>query len=119
MNTGWAGVAVARLLPIYPHVGQAESTGSRLSAAVVHADAYSMKLSPDYFPDELRMDWRQVRDLRRDIAQEAGTYRIIRLVQPEGSHYWEVEVAYRPTGELFCLRWRAEWADRLRRDAGY
>jgi hypothetical protein len=78
-----------------------------------------MELSPDYFPDELRMGWRLARALRRDIDQEPQTYRVTRLLQPEGSHYWEIEVAYRPTGDVFCLRWWAEWAERLRRDAGY
>jgi len=78
-----------------------------------------MDLSPDYFPDELRMDWCQARALRRDIDQEPETYHVVRLTQPEGSPYWEIEVAYRPTGELFCLRWWAEWAERLRSDAGY
>jgi len=63
-----------------------------------------MDLSPDYFPDELRMDWRQARALRRDIDQEAETYRVTRLLQPEGLSSWEIEVAYRPTGELFCVR---------------
>jgi hypothetical protein len=48
---------------------------------------YSMELSLDYFPDELRMDWRDARELRRDIAQEADAYRVVRLAQPEGSHY--------------------------------
>ncbi len=78
-----------------------------------------MELSPDYFPDELCMDWRQVRALRRDIAQEAETYRVVRLAQLEGSPSWEIEVEYRPTGELFRVRWWAEWAERLRSDAGY
>ncbi len=110
---------MARLLPNIPPVGTIESTGSRLSAAVVQADAYSMELSPDYFPDELRMGWRAAHKLRRDIAQEPETYRIVRLTQPEGLPYWEIDVEHRPTGELFCVRWWAEWADRLRRDAGY
>jgi len=78
-----------------------------------------MELSPDYFPAELRMDWREACALRRDIDQEAGTYRVTRLLQPEGLPYWEIEVEYRPTGELFCLRWWAEWVERVRRDAGY
>jgi hypothetical protein len=105
-----------------------------------------MELSPDYFPDELRMDWCQARALRRDIDQEAETYRMTRLLQPEGlpssensrrrrccpvlfsrgmvaarrgDHYWEIEVEYRPTGELFCVRWWAEWVERVRTDAGY
>jgi len=78
-----------------------------------------MELSPEYFPDELRLDWRQARALRRDIDQEAETYRVTRLLQPEGSHYWEIEVEYRPTGELFCIRWWAEWVERVRTDAGY
>lgn len=78
-----------------------------------------MELSPDYFPDERRMDWHQTRDLRRDIDQEAKTYRVVRLAQPKGSPSWEIEVAYRPTGEVFCLRWWAAWAERLRSDAGY
>ncbi len=43
-----------------------------------------MELSPDYFLDELRMDWRTARALRRDIDQEAETYRVVRLAQPEG-----------------------------------
>ncbi len=78
-----------------------------------------MELSPDYFPDELRLDWRAARELRRDVEREAETYRVVRLAQPEGSPSWEVEVAYRPTGELFCVRWWAEWVERLRKDAGY
>lgn len=78
-----------------------------------------MELSPAYFPDELRMGWRDARELRRDIAQEAAAYRVVRLAQPEGSHYWEIEVEHRPTGAVFCLRWWADWADRLRQDAGY
>ncbi len=78
-----------------------------------------MELSPDYFPDELRMDGRQARALRRDIDQEAETYRMMRLLQPEGLPYWEIEVAYRPTGELFCVRWWAAWVERVRTDAGY
>ncbi len=78
-----------------------------------------MELSPDYFPDELRMDWRQARDLRRDIDQEAETYRVVRLLQPEGLPYWEIKVEHRPTGELFCIRWWAEWVERVRTDAGY
>ena len=78
-----------------------------------------MELSPDYFPDELRMDWHQARDLRRDINQEAETYRVTRLLQPEGLPSWEIEVEYRPTGELCCLRWWAAWVERVRTDAGY
>jgi len=78
-----------------------------------------MELSPDYFPDALRLDWRAARDLHRDIAQEAETYRVVRLAQPEGLPSWEVEVAYRPTGALFCVRWWAAWVERLRSDAGY
>ena len=100
-------------------MGIVESTGLWLSSCVVGADAYSMDLSPDYFPDELRMDWHQARDLRRDINQEAETYRVVRLAQPEGLPSWEIEVEYRPTGEVFCLRWWAEWAERVRSDAGY
>ena len=78
-----------------------------------------MELSPDNFPDELRMDMHQARDLRRDINQEAETYRVTRLLQPEGLPSWEIEVEYRPTGELFCLRWWAAWVERVRTDAGY
>ena len=78
-----------------------------------------MELSPDYFPDELRMDCHQARDLRHDINQEAETYRVTRLLQPEGLLSWEIEVEYRPTGELFCLRWWAAWVERVRTDAGY
>jgi len=100
-------------------MGIVESTGLWLSSCVVGADAYSMDLSPDYFPDELRMDWRAARDLHRDIAQEAQTYRVVRLAQPEGSSSWEIEVAYRPTGALFYVRWWAAWVERLRSDAGY
>ena len=65
------------------------------------------------------MDWHQARDLRRDINQEAETYRVTRLLQPEGLPSWEIEVEYRPTGELFCLRWWAAWVERGRTDAGY
>jgi len=36
-----------------------------------------------------------------------------------GLAYWEIEVEYRPTGEVFCLRWWAEWCERLRSGAGY
>ncbi len=87
--------------------------------ASVGADAYRMELSPDYFPDALHMDWRQARALRRDITQEAETYRVVRLLQPKGLSSWEIEVAYRPTGELFCIRWWAKWVERVRSDAGY
>ncbi len=90
-------------------MGTCDSTGSWLSLFVVGVDVYSMELSPDYFPDELRMDWCQARDLRCDIAQEAEIYRVVRLAQPKGSSYWEIEVEHRPTGELFCVRWWAEW----------
>ncbi len=48
------------------------------------------------------MGWHQARALRRDIDQEPQTYRVTRLLQPEGSHYWEIEVAHRPTGDVFC-----------------
>ncbi len=109
----WSGYCLT------PHMGIVESTGLWLSSCVVGADAYSMDLSPDHFPDELRMDWHQARDLRRDIEQEAETYRVTRLLQPEGSPSWEIEVEYRPTGELFCVRWWAEWVERVRTDAGY
>ena len=79
-----------------------------------------MELAPDnYFPDELRMGWCDVRELRRDIAQEAQTYRIVRVLQREGLPSWEIEVEHRPTGAVFCLRWWAEWAERLRKDGGY
>jgi hypothetical protein len=78
-----------------------------------------MELSPDYFPDELRMGWREARELRRDIDQELESYRVVRLMQPEGSPYWEIEVEHRPTGELFCVRWWAAWVERVRTDAGY
>ncbi len=77
-----------------------------------------MELSPDYFPDALRMDWRQACALRRDIDQEPETYRVVRLTQPEGKPYWEIEVEHRPTGELFQVRWWAEWVERVRSDAG-
>ena len=60
------------------------------------------------------MDGRQARELRRDIEQETETYRVVRLLQPEGSPYWEIEVEHRPAGAVFCLRWWAEWAERLR-----
>jgi hypothetical protein len=100
-------------------MGIGDSTELWLSSCVVEADAYSMELSPDYFPDELRMDWRAARDLCHEIDQEAETYRVLRLVQPEGLPAWEIEVAYRPTGELFCVRWWAAWVERVRRDAGY
>ena len=109
----WSGYCLT------PHMGIVESTGLWLSPCVGGADAYNMELSPEYFPDELRMDWRQARALRRDIDQEAKTYRVVRLAQPKGSPSWEIEVAYRPTGAVFCLRWWAEWAERLRSDAGY
>ena len=61
---------------------------------------------------------RAARDLRHEIDQEAETYRVLRLVQPEGLPSWEIEVAYRPTGEVFCVRWWAAWVERVRRDAG-
>jgi len=98
-------------------MGTVESTGSRLSMSVVPVDVYHMGI----FPDELRMGWCEAYGLRRDIEQEqeTETYRVVRMAQLEGSHYWEIEVEYRPTGELFCVRWWAEWADRLQRDAGY
>ncbi len=99
-------------------MGIVESTGLWLSACVVGADAYIMELSPEYFPDELRMDWRAARDLRHEIDQEAETYRVLRLVQPEGLPFWQIEVEHRPTGELFCVRWWAAWVERVRRDAG-
>ncbi len=73
MNTGWTVVAVARLLPYIPHMGTVESTRSTLQMSIVHADTYTMELSPDYFPIELRMGWRAARELRRDIAQEPKT----------------------------------------------
>ncbi len=95
------------------------STWWWLSSCVGGVDAYSVELSPDYFPDELRMGWHDARALRRDIDQEPETYRVVPLAQPEGSPHWEIEVTHRPTGELFCVRWWAEWVERVRRDAGY
>jgi len=69
--------------------------------------------------DDWRMDEQRARALLRDIEREGETYRVVRVYQPEGAHHWEIEVAHRPTGDVFCLRWWAEWAERLRRDAGY
>jgi hypothetical protein len=69
--------------------------------------------------DDWRMDWRRARTLRHDVERESATYRVVRLYQPPGSHYWELDVERRPTRERFVLAWEPDWEERLRRDAGY